>query len=126
MRGTPRYVAGSRFKYIPNSIEFTYDNLVDAIAGAIDKQAEETGGKFISDEATQVVTEDVTYDFDRLREKFQELVGELMSANQSNAGKITSIVDKYLGKGKKVGECTPEQAEQIDLIVHDLELLIKG
>lgn len=126
MRGTPRYVAGSRFKYIPNSIEFTYDNLVNAIAGAIDKQAEETGGKFISDEATQVVTEDVTYDFDRLRERFQELVGELMSANQSNAGKITAIVDKYLGKGKKVGECTPEQAEQIDLIVHDLELLIKG
>jgi hypothetical protein len=49
-----------------------------------------------------------------------------MSANQSNAGKITAIVDKYLGRGKKVGECTPEQAEQIDLIVHDLELLIKG
>lgn len=126
MRGTPRYVAGSRFKYIPNSIEFTYDNLVSAIAEAIDKQAEETGGKFISDEATQVVTEDVIYDFDRLNARFQELVGELMSANQSNAGKITAIVDKYLGRGKKVGECTPEQAEQIDLIVHDLELLIKG
>ena len=126
MRGTPRYVAGSRFKYIPNSIEFSYDNLVNAIAGAIDKQAEETGGKFISNEATQVVTEDVTYDFDRLTARFQELVGELMSANQSNAAKITAIVDKYLGKGKKVGECTPEQAEQIDLIVHDLELLIAG
>ena len=126
MRGTPRYVAGSRFKYIPNSIEFSYDNLVNAIAGAIDKQAEETGGKFISNEATQVVTEDVTYDFDRLTTRFQELVGELMSANQSNAAKITAVVDKYLGKGKKVGECTPEQAEQIDLIVHDLELLIAG
>ena len=50
----------------------------------------------------------------------------LCLANQSNAGKITAIVDKYLGRGKKVGECTPEQAEQIDLIVHDLELLIKG
>ena len=112
--------------YIPISIEFTYDYLVIAIAEAIDKQAEETGGKFISNEATQVVTEDVTYDFDRLNARIQELVGELKSANQSNAGKITAIVDKYLGRGKKVGECTPEQAEQIDLIVHDLELLIKG
>ena len=126
MRGTPRYVAGSRFKYIPNSIEFTYDNLVNAIAEAIDKQAAETGGKFISNEATQVVSKEVTYDFDTLTKRFQDLVGELMSANQSNAGKITAIVDKYLGKGKKVGECSPEQAEQIDLIVHDLEILAKG
>lgn len=125
MRGTPRYVAGSRFKYIPNSIEFSYDNLVNAIANAIDEQAKETGGKFVTNEATQVVTKDIVYDFDKLKDEFQELVGELMSKNQSNAAKITSIVDKYLGKGKKVGDCTPEQAEQIDLIVHDLELLIK-
>lgn len=126
MRGTPRYVAGSRFKYIPNSIEFTYENLVNAIAEAIDKQAEETGGKYITNEPTQVITKDITYDFDALTSQFQDLVGELMSANQSNANKITAIVDKYLGKGKKVGDCAPEQAEQIDLINHDLEILIKG
>lgn len=125
MRGTPRYVAGSRFKYIPDSIEFSYDNLVNAIAEAIDKQAQETGGKFVTSEATQIVTEDIEYNFDNLKDRFQDLVGELMSKNQTNAIKITSIVDKYLGKGKKVGDCTPEQAEQIDLIVHDLELLIK-
>lgn len=126
MRGTPQYVAGSRFKYVPESIEFTYENLVKAISDAIDKQAEETGGKYITDEATQVVTEDVTYDFDALKAKFQDLVGTLMSANQSNAGKITAVVDKFLGKGKKVGDCTPEQAEQLDLIVHELEGLIKS
>ena len=49
-----------------------------------------------------------------------------MSKNQSNAGKITSIVDKFLGKGKKVGDCTPDQAEQLDLIVHELEELSKN
>ena len=108
MRGTPQYVAGSRFKYVPESIEFTYDNLVKAISDAIDKQAEETGGKYITDEATQVVTEDVTYDFDYLMTRFNDLVGNLMSENQSNAVKITAIVDKFLGKGKKVGDCTPE------------------
>lgn len=126
MRATPRYMAGSRFAYIPDSIEFNYDSLVSAISSAIDKQAEVTGGKYITDVATQVITEEVVYDFDALTKKFQDLVGELMSANQSNAVKITSIVDRYLGKGKKVSDCTPDQAEQIDLIVHDLELLIKG
>lgn len=120
LRETPRFVAGSRFKYMPEFIDFNYDNLVNAIAEAIDKQALETGGQFVTDKATQVVDQDVTYDFDKLQAQFQEIVGDLMSADQSNSRKITAIVDKYLGKGKKVAECTPEQAEQLDLIVHDL------
>lgn len=126
MRETPRYMAGSRFKYTPDYIDFSYENLVNAIAAAIDKQAEEDGGKFISDKATQVVTEEVTYDFDQLTKEFQDLVGTLMTANQSNSSKITAIVDKYLGKGKKVSDCTSDQAEQIDLIVHDLKALVAG
>lgn len=125
LRGTPSYVAGSRFKYVPTSIEFTYENLVKAISDAIDKQANEDGGKFVTDEVTQVVTEDVEYNFDILFAKFQDLVGELMSRNQSYATKITAVVDKYLGKGKKVNDCTEEQAEQLDLIVHDLEEMLK-
>ena len=48
-----------------------------------------------------------------------------MTANQTNAIKITSITDQYLGKGKKVMDCTPEQSEQIDLIIHDLEEMLK-
>lgn len=125
LRGTPSYVAGSRFKYVPTSIEFTYENLVKAISDAIDKQADEDGGKFVTDEVTQVVTKDVEYNFDILFAKFQDLVGELMSKNQSYATKITAVVDKYLGKGKKVNDCTEEQAEQLDLIVHDLEEMLK-
>ena len=126
MRETPRYVAGSRFKYVPEYIDFSYDNLVNAIATAIDKQAQETGGQYITEQATQVVTKDIDYDFDYLRQRFQDLVGELMSINQSNSAKITSIVDKILGKGKKVSDCTAEQSEQIDLIVHELELLVNN
>lgn len=126
MRETPRYVAGSRFKYVPEYIDFSYDNLVNAIATAIDKQGQETGGQYITEQATQVVTKDIDYDFDYLRQRFQDLVGELMSINQSNSAKITSIVDKILGKGKKVSDCTAEQSEQIDLIVHELELLINN
>lgn len=124
MRGTPQYVAGSRFKYMVNSIPFNYESLVKAITDAIDMQSQETGGQYITDRATQVITEEVTYDFDALMAEFQDLVGNLMSANQSNATKITAIVDKYLGKGKKVSDCTPDQAEQIDLINTDLKGLL--
>lgn len=126
MRETPRYMAGSRFKYTPDYIDFGYENLVNAIADAIDKQAQENGGKFVTDTATQVVTKEVDYDFENLTKEFQDLVGTLMTANQSNSSKITAVVEKYLGKGKKVSDCTSDQAEQIDLIVHDLKSLIAG
>ena len=124
MRETPRYVAGSRFKYIPDSIEFSYNNLVNAIKEAIDKQAAENGGMYVTDARTQVVTQDVSYDFETLMKQFQDVVGQLMSKNQSNGPKITSIVEKHLGRGKKVGDCTPDQAEHLSLIIDDLKSLL--
>ena len=36
IRGTPRYMAGSRFKYTPEVIDFNYPSLVAAIGDAID------------------------------------------------------------------------------------------
>lgn len=124
MRESPRYMAGSRFAFTPDYIDFSYDNLVKAIADAIDKQAEVSGSQYITETRNQAVSEEPTYDFDNLRNEFQDIVGQLMSANQSNSTKIVAITDKYLGKGKKVGDCTPEQAEQIDLIIHDLKALL--
>ena len=37
------------------------------------------------------------------------------------APKITDIVDKYLGKGKKVCDIVPKQAEFLDLIVSEIK-----
>ena len=53
--------------------------------------------------------------------EFQDLVGTLMSKGTTNGPKITAIVEKYLGKGKKVSDSTPEQAEFIHLIVSDIK-----
>ena len=44
-----------------------------------------------------------------------------MANNQSNAAKISAIVDTYLGKGKKVTEATREQAEFIYLINEEIK-----
>ena len=42
MRGTPRYEAGSRFKYTPDYIDFSYNDLVNAINDAmIEKNPED-------------------------------------------------------------------------------------
>ena len=117
---------GCRFKYIVNEVPLDYQALIDALNNAIDKEADEHGGRFVTDEKNQVSSNDDAPDFDTLMSSFTEMVGDLMSANQSNAMKITAIVDKYLGKGKKVNDCTPAQSEQLELIVGELkELSIK-
>ena len=126
MRGTPRFVAGSRFKYTPDMIDFTYENLVNAIGDAIDKQAEELDGKLVTDTRTTAYNVAPDIDFDSLMEEFKALTKQIQKNTGTEfktkwAPKITHIVDKYLGVGKKVNDCTPAQAEQLELIVSDLK-----
>jgi hypothetical protein len=124
MRGTPRFVAGSRFRFTPDHIDFNYDALVNAISDAIDKEAAASGASMVTDEpASKLHLNEPTYDFEKLMGEFQTVVGEIMRTKPNLAPKITAIVDKHLGKGKKVGDCTPEQAPQIDLILFDIKRL---
>ena len=109
-----------RFKYIEPEITFGYQNLVDALNRAIDAEANATDNKFVTDERS-TFTSATTYDYDALKAEFNELVSAIMTKNQSNAPKITAIVDKYLGKNKKVAEAIPEQAELIHLINIELK-----
>ena len=121
MRGTPRYVAGSRFKYTPDRIVLSYENLSAAINESIEKEAADLGGHVLTNEKSTVHQQaEKEYDFDAMMTEFQNIVGALMSKNQNNAKKITAIADKYLGKGKKVGDCTPTNAPQLELILMEL------
>ncbi len=40
--------------------------------------------------------------------------------------RITQVIEKYLGKGKKIKDATRDQVEAIDLIVTELKDLIKA
>ena len=125
LRGTPRFVAGSRFRYTPDVIDFTYENLCKAISDSIEKEARENNGQYVNDSPSQnnviKAAAQKDYDFDALMNEFQEIVGDIMTKNPSQATKITKIVAEHLGPGKKVAECTPDQAEQLDLILYDLK-----
>lgn len=109
-----------RFKYIEPEITFGYQNLVDALNRAIDAEANATHNQYVTNDKVAFTTA-TTYDYDALKMEFNDLVSAIMTKNQSNAPKITAIVDKYLGKGKKVAEATPEQAELISLINIELK-----
>lgn len=111
---------GSRFKYMKNEIPLDYNELVKALNEAIDQEANETGNQFVTNEKIEVVAPIKEYDYDGMMKTFQEMVGDLMSKDQSNALKISAVVEKYLGKGKRASECTPQQCEQLELILMDL------
>ncbi len=131
MRGTPRYMAGSRFKYTPDSIDFSYDNLVKAIGDAIDKQAAEDGSEYFTSERNNLYVPTIEdLDFDELINTYNSLIQKIAENVDDEKFKtywqprIVQITDKYLGKGQKVNDCSREQVEALDLIVTDLKDLV--
>ena len=113
---------GCRFKYIVNTINFEYSDLVKALENAIETEAQMTNNaSLFTDEKVKVV-EVVNYDYDALMAEFQSIVSTLMEKdNNFYTPRITQIVDKYLGKGKKVSEATRDQAEFIFLIITEMK-----
>ena len=112
---------GCRFKHIKPEVPFTYEALTDALNEAIDKEAQETNNQYVTNErqAAPILKE---YNYDALQAEFGTIVGELVNKNQLlYAPKITQIVEKYLGKGKRATETTPDQAELLYLIVNEIK-----
>jgi hypothetical protein len=111
---------GSRFAYMDSEIPFSYKSLTEALNKAIDREAAEHDNKFVTNErmAAPIIKE---YDYEALMSEFQSIAGKLMQKNTATNGpKITKIVDKYFGKGKKVSDATVEQAELIHLVIEEL------
>ena len=112
---------GCRFKYIEPEIDFSYESLTRALNNAIDKEAAENNGKFVTD-ARPVYTEEKTYDYEALKTEFQDVIGSLMNKDpQYYAPRVTQIVEKYLGKNKKVSEAGIDQVELISLIIDEIK-----
>lgn len=126
MRGTPRFIAGSRFKHTPPYIDFNYNSLVAAIGEAIDKQMEEDGAEHFTTERNNLYSTSIELDFDELYETFNSYVDKLAADHADNFGtvyvpKITQITEKYLGKGQKVGNISRDQVEALSLIVDEIK-----
>ena len=112
-----------RFKHIAPVIEFSYQGLVNALNDAIDKEAAETNNKFVTNERASA-TSAPEYDYDALMEEFSAVAGDLMNKSQAKYGPmITQIVDKILGRGRRISETTPDQAEFVYLILQEVKEL---
>lgn len=126
LRGTPRFVAGSRFADTPDYIEFTYNNLVNAIHDAVDKLGQRYGANAITDEKTDAHIPQPEIDFDAEMATFNNIVAQLQEAGGGAFGtlyapRIQEIVQRHLGAGKTVSEMSRNQGEQLVLINDDLK-----
>ena len=67
-------------------------------------------------------------EFDEYFRKFGNIVSAKLAEDEEKmetyfAPRITEVVERYLGKGKKVSDMTRDQVEQLSLIVDDMEAL---
>lgn len=122
----PSTPVGSHFPYLPDEIPMSYKALESALKEAIQKEEESLGSEYFQEEQKEMAkTPD--YDFDALMAEFKDIVVKVQKAvgkesfREDWAPKITAITEKYLGKGRKVNDCTADQAEHVFLIVEDLK-----
>jgi hypothetical protein len=110
-----------RFKHITPVIDFSYQSLVNALNEAIDKEAAETDNKFVTNERATAAAV-VEYDYEALMTEFSAIAGDLMNKNQGKYGPmITQVIDRILGRGKKISDTTPDQAEFVYLILQEVK-----
>lgn len=128
---------GCRFQYIEPKIKFGYDYLVEALNRAIDKEEEMSGPGSVTTEKKAI--EVVELDFDKLMAEFNNIIINIPGSSDNTGStpegkqfidywvpRIQDTTERYLGKGKKVSQCTRGQVEQLSLIVDELNELIKG
>lgn len=117
-RQTPYVMAGSRFKYLAPKIEFGYQQLVDAIAEAIEASAE-LDGAVVVDDAPKIVMEE-KLDFTKVRAEAQELWTKLVGENEENATTILKKIEIIMGHRMKLSEFTEDQTDLLALVVAEM------
>lgn len=117
--------AGSRFKYMEPRAKLGYTYMKDALNTAINKEEEISGaGSVVETRAEMGAPEE--FDYDKMMLEIDNLIKSIPKEKMADyAPRITQIVERYLGKNKKVSNATRDQVEQISLILADLKELIK-
>lgn len=125
-RETPTLFAGSRFKYMPDKIPFGYDELVNAIANAIEMEEKRDGATVVD---TVTAKSETHLNFNDVRTKAQELwmklVGTGDTANPEMANTILKKIEMTMGRRMKLSEFTEDQVDLLNLVVMDMEELEK-
>lgn len=116
-RATPQVFAGSRFKYMPPRIPFSYSAFTKALGEAIDKEAE--NGAVVVDHAP--VDTSIKISYKDVRDKATNLWDELIKKDPINAERIIKKAEIIFGHTIKLSEITEDQVELFNLLVIEME-----
>lgn len=122
-RRTPNVLAGSRLPYLDAIIPFSYEDLINAIGRAIDKQEQLDGAKVVDHADSNQTYEKV--DFNTIRERAAQLwsilVGSGDNANPEMANVILKKIEITMGRRMKLSEFTEDQADLLQIVVSEME-----
>lgn len=124
MRETPLVQAGSRFKFIPESIVFSYNNLVDAIGEAVEAQAKEDGVEATETRHNDYETEELN--FDALKEELVQLGKDFHAAKKlevftSKMADTFGYKDDKKTEPFKTSDLTEKNVEAISVLIDELK-----
>ena len=119
MRGDKYLEAGSRNKYTSEKIPFTYEALRDDMAQAIDRLENEDGATVVNAPTKAYEPQTESPDFETVFNLIKQYAMQFKELDLQN--KYIAIIEKTLGKGRQVRDCTEDQVDLLALILQDLQ-----
>lgn len=129
-RSTPTIFAGSRYRTLQEKIPLSYQNLVDAVAKAMEEEAAFTGTSLISEEemeqSSRAVFEKRT--FAEIMNEAKEVWTSYISAGTTDEEKdvrlntMKGVLGKIFGNSEvKLSQATPAQADLVQLFIDEMK-----
>lgn len=125
-RQTPTVFAGSRWKYLSPKIEFGYNQLVDAIGEAIEKQKELDGAIVVEHQEKEVLE---TRSFREVMNEARNIWVSYLEAAENEEDKesrvniLNDIIVKIFGKLIKLSQALPSQQDLVELFIAEAKTL---
>ena len=117
---TNEFFARSRFDTTPTYLPvWSAEALEEAVNIGIEGKEKESGVKAVSYEEQKAQNTSVSYDYDEVMDKLQEVGQKFAGAGKMD--ELTEIVEETLGRGKKVSECTKKQLDAMVIILDNLQ-----
>lgn len=105
-----KVVVKSRHKHITPYVELGYDNYVNALYEAIDKEAKEHGN-----EATEELNPTAKLDYDTLMIEARDVWGQVVQ--QEKGPEAMAILEEEFGKPTKFSEVDPSEVEKLNAAI---------
>lgn len=126
-RQTPTIFAGSRYKYLAPKIKFGYQELVDAIAEAIDKSATLDGATVVEHvESVQVKTRPFTETMQEARQLWSSFINSASSDEEKDQrlAIMKDIIKRIFGTEEfKLSSAVMSQQDLVELFIAEMKNL---